>query len=327
MFFKALFLRLLGGLIAVVMLVAVGVNKTESYDVRDPEGCRLNFSVLSDSHIEGNNTPRYKAFAKSLQNVKKNKSGNDAIVFLGDNTMNGQHIENLLFHGTVSLYLRGETVLTVNGNHDLGNFNGEALKLQQRWLDYSNAFFGRKLERPYYYEVIDGCYFILLGLEALKGDEMVMSDAQFAWLQDVLEKAAASGRPTFAFSHYPMDDLEDEDGKMTDRVQKLLTDFNKEHDLFCFAGHTHMPLHLFWSFHTYDGYPETYLPRLTELYGNDDREYGVGTGVGIEVEVYDNEVLIRGRNFVTGEWYVDTWEDDNPLCEKTYPLQHPYPAQ
>ena len=73
MLFKSLILRLIGGLIAVVMLVAVGVNKTESYDVRDPEHCRLHFSVLSDSHIEGNNTPRYKAFAQSLQNVKKNR--------------------------------------------------------------------------------------------------------------------------------------------------------------------------------------------------------------------------------------------------------------
>ena len=328
MFFKSLCLRLVGGLIAVVMLAAVGVNKTERYDVRDPESCRLNFSVLSDVHVEGNNVPRYKAFVQSMQNVKKNRSGNDAIVFLGDSSMNGQNIENLLFHGAVALHLRGEKVLTVIGNHDLGNGNGQGRKLEQRWLDYTAACFGRQLEHPYYYEVIDGCYFIVLGIEALQDDDETVTTAQqIAWLEDVLALAAKSGKPAFVFSHYPTDYAEDETGRSTDRQVDLLAAYAEEHDVFAFVGHTHMPLHLYWSFRDYDGYPEIYLPRLTELYGADDRDYGSGTGVGIEVEVYDNEVLIRGRNFVTGEWYKDAWEDDEPLCEATYPLQHPYPAQ
>lgn len=325
MFLKSLGLRLVGGLIAVVMLVAVGVNKTESYDVKDPEACRLNFSVLSDAHIEGNNVPRYQAFVRSLQNVKKNKSGNDAVVFLGDNTMNGQHIENLLFHGAAALQLRGETVLPVVGNHDIGNGNGDGAKLQQRWYDYTAAYFGRKLERPYYYEVIDGCYFIVLGMEAQRVYEMVMTDAQFTWLETVLEKAAESGKPAFVFSHYPTDDVEDAAGSETSRLTDLLAAYARAHDVFAFVGHTHMPLALFWSFHSADGYPETYLPRLTELFGENDREFGKRTGVGIEVEVYDNEVLIRGRNFVKGEWYTDP--ADKVPCEVTYPLQHPYPAQ
>lgn len=325
MFLKSLVLRLIGGLIAVVMLVAVGVNKTEPYDVRDPEKCRLNFSVLSDAHIEGNNTPRYKAFVQSIQNVKKNKSGNDAVVFLGDNTMNGQHIENLLFHGAVALQLRGEKVLPVIGNHDIGNGNGDGEKLQQRWYDYTKAYFGKTLENPYYYEVIDGCYFIVLGMEAQRVYEMVMSEAQFTWLEGVLKKAGESGKPAFIFSHYPADDVEDETGKSTDRLVNMLAAYSEEHDLFSFVGHTHMPLRLFWSFHSSDGYPETFLPRLTELYGEDDHEFGIDTGVGLEVEVYEQEVVLRGRNFVTGTWFEDPWDD--VLCEKTYPLMHAYPAQ
>ena len=205
MLFKSLCLRLLGGLIAVVMLLAVGVNKTEQYDVRDPENCRLNFSVLSDVHVEGNNVPRYKAFVQSMQNVKKNKSGNDAIVFLGDNTMNCQTIENLLFHGAVSLHLRGEKVLPVIGNHDLGNGNGDAEQLLGRWLDYTAAYFGKQLEHPYYYEVIDGCYFIVLGFEPAGENYTVMTDAQITWLEGVLELAAESGKPAFVFSHHPTD--------------------------------------------------------------------------------------------------------------------------
>ncbi len=319
---KSFFLRAFALIVSVVMVLAAGFATGERYDVRDPENCKLNFSILSDSHIEGNNFPRYKVYTHCLQDVRKNKSGNDAVIFLGDNTMNGQIIENTLFHGAAKMLLPGQTVLPVVGNHDIGNGNGDYGKLQNRWYDYTRAFFGKDLAHSYYYEVIDGCYFIVLGMEEQLVYEMTMTDAQFAWLEDVLQKAAGSGKPVFVFSHYPADDVQDENGKSTDRLVDLLADYNKEHDLFYFCGHTHMPLYLFWSFHESDGFPEIYLPRLTELAGADDHEVFGNTGIGIEVEVYENEVLVRGRDFYRGQWRVDD-EDTGELCERTYPLKTP----
>ena len=320
--FKTVFLRICAAVVSLAMLLTVGAASGGKYDVREPDKCLLNFSVLSDSHIEGNNYTRYKVFAKVLQDVKRNKSGNDAVVFLGDSTMNGQHIENMLFHGTLHALLRRENVLTVIGNHDVGNGQGDYETLQNRWYDYTAAFFGRKLSTPYYYEVVDGCYFIFLAQEAQRVYEMPMSDAQFAWLGDVLEKAADSGRPAFVFEHFPTDDATNMDLVPTDRLTNMLAEYNREHDLFCFVGHTHMPLHLFWSFHTYDGFPETYLPCLTRLGGEDDHTVLRDTGVGLEVEVYENEVVLRGRDFLRSEWYHDAAEDDT-LCEKTYGLKNP----
>ena len=318
---KSFFIKVFSLIVALVMLLPVGRGNREAYDVRDPQACRMNFSVLSDSHVEGNNFNRYKVFSNSLQNVKANKSGNDAIIFLGDNTMNGQVIENSLFHGMVSLVLHGETVLPVLGNHDIGNGSGDYQKLQNRWYDYTAAFFGRKLSHPYYYEVIDGCYFIVLGMEAQEIYEMYISDEQFAWLEDVLSQAAQSGKPAFIFSHYPADDVVDKEGNSTDRLTDMLAAYNETNDLFSFVGHTHMPLSLFWSFHSSDGYPEIYLPRLTDLYGEDD-EIGKRSGIGVEVEVYENEVLVRGRNFCSGEWLVED-PDDGEMCEVTYTLKNP----
>ena len=320
MFLKSVTLRVVATMIALVMLLAVGFSKAEPYDVRDPENCRLHFSVLSDAHIEGNNFMRYKVFARSVQNVKKNQSGNAAIVFLGDNTMNGQHIENMLFHGTVSLLLRGETVLPVMGNHDIGNGEGDYEKLQNRWYDYTEAFFGKKLEHPYYYEVIDGYYFIVLGMEGHEVHDLVMTETQFTWLENVLAKAAKSGKPAFVFAHQPTDYATDEDRNETGRLVDMLAAYNETNDLFCFVGHTHMPLYLFWSFHTEDGYPETYLPRLTSLGGEKDNEVNDNTGVGIEVELYDGEIVIRGRDFYRSEWKYDDY--DEAMCEVTYPLKN-----
>ena len=320
---KTITLRVCSAVVSLAMLLTIGFASGEKYDVKDPDKCLLNFSILSDAHIEGNNYARYKIFAKSLQDVKRNQSGNDAVIFLGDNTMNGQHIENMLFHGTVHALLRGETVLPVQGNHDIGNGQGDFQTLQNRWYDYTAAFFGRKLEHPYYYEVIDGCYFIVLGQESHRVYEMTMSDAQFDFLAQVLSEAADSGKPAFVFLHIPTDDATDLDLVPTDRLTKMLAEYNREHDLFCFVGHTHMPLHLFWSFHTYDGFPETYLPRLTDLGGENDNELLERSGVGMEVELYENEVVLRGRNFYRGEWYVDPAEDEGTLCEVTYALKNP----
>ena len=322
MMLKAPFLRVFSVLICLSMILICGISAAPKYDVRDPEACKLNFAVLSDSHIEGNNFNRYKVFERTLQNLKKNESGHDAVLFLGDNTMNGQVIENMLFHGTVNMLLKNETVLPVMGNHDIGNGQGDYAQLQQRWYDYTEAFFGKKLEHPYYYEVIDGCYFIILGTEAQTVHEMYMTDAQFAWLEDVLAKAAQSGKPAFVFSHFPADYAENEEGAEDGRLTELLAAYNETNDLFYFCGHTHMPLYLFWSFHNSDGFPETYLPRLTELAGDGDNEIFENSGIGIEVEVYENEVTIRGRDFYNGAWRVDD-EDTGEMCEVTYPLKNP----
>ena len=141
---KSFFLRAFALIVSVVMVLAAGFATGESYDVRDPENCKLNFSILSDSHIEGNNFPRYKVFTHCLQDVRKNKSGNDAVIFLGDNTMNGQVLENTLFHGAAKMLLPGQTILPVVGNHDIGNGHGDYAKLQNRWYDYTRAFFGKE---------------------------------------------------------------------------------------------------------------------------------------------------------------------------------------
>ncbi len=317
MFIKSVLLKTVAAVITFFMLIPAGQGNTQPYDVKAPEECRLNFTVLSDSHIEGNNYSRYKVFANSLMNVKKNKSGNDAVIFLGDNTMNGQNIENLLFHGAVSAVLGGEKILPVMGNHDIGNGEGDYKTLQSRWYDYTEAFFGRSLEHPYYYEVIEGYYFIVLGMESHEVHEMYISDEQYSWLEGVLAEASETDKPVFVFSHYPADDAVDKNGESSTRLADILTEFNESHSVFSFVGHTHMPLYLFWSFHN-DGYPEIYLPRLTELAGGADNEIYDESGVGVEVEVYENEVIVRGRNFYKGEWRFDT--DDEKMCEMKYAL-------
>ena len=310
-------LRVFATLLSLVMLLTVG-SGGKDHDVKDPEACQLNFAVLSDSHIEGNNTTRYKVFARCLKDVKRNQRGEDAVVFLGDNTMNGNNTENMLFHGTVSLLLKNQKVLPVLGNHDIGNGEGDYAQLQSRWYAYTEAFFDKKLTTPYYYDVIDGYYFIVLGTEEHSSNTMEMSDDQLEWLRFTLEDADRSGKPVFVFSHHPERASYRIDPEYAYTLTNILTAYAEDHDLFYFSGHTHRPLTRS-SFSSYYNFPEISLPRVTELTGDKDNEVYSGTGYGVEVEVYENEVVVRGRNFYTGEWAT---QGDAPL-EETYTLKNP----
>ena len=325
---KSFFIRISSLVVAAVMMAVAAFIPVQNYDVLDPDECLLNFSILSDSHIETTNPTRYRVFLKCLQDTARIESGNDAVVFLGDNTMNGQLLENMMFHGAVRMFLnKDQAVLPVVGNHDIGNDEDgtDPAKLRKRWLDFTNAFFNKSLKTPYYCEIIDGCYFIILGPEADQDTfDLSMSETQFKWLDDVLKEAAKTKKPTFVFSHYPPDEATDLNGKSTDRLLKTMEAFNKENDLFYFYGHTHMPLYLFWSFPESDGFPCVNLPRLTELGSANDTEIIDNTGIGVTVEVYGDRVVVRGRDFYRGEWRI---ESDGEVCEKIYELKNPEPKK
>lgn len=316
---KGAVLRILAYLLCAVMLIGVGVGVGGSaHDVKSPADCKLNFAVLSDSHIEGNNYTRYKVFARCLQDVNKNQSGNDAVVFLGDNTMNGNSTESMFFHGTVAQILKGQKVVPVLGNHDIGNGEGDYEALQNRWYTYTNAFFDKKLTTPYYCDVIDGFYFIVLGTEEHTSNSMTLSDAQLTWLRGVLEEAARSGKPTFVFSHHPERASYRANPDYPYSLTDILTEYADTHDLFYFSGHTHRTL-TSSSISTYYNFPETSLPCLTRLTGEKDNVIPDDTGCGVEVEVYENQVVIRGRSFYFGEWATD----GNGVIEKTFTLKNP----
>ena len=320
---KSVFLRVISFIVSTAMLLlfAPGSTNTEPFDVKEPDSCVLDFTVFSDVHVESNNYPRYKIFADCMKNAVKNRSGSDAFLFLGDSTMNGQNIENMLFHGTVNRYLKNEKVISVPGNHDFGNGKGNFKVIQQRWYDYTQAFFDLKLSTPYYYQVVNGFYFIVLANEQQNIDYMHMSDEQYAWLEAVLEDAARSGLPAFVLAHYPPRLALSINPDSPYNLVSMLAEYNRDHDLFYLCGHLHHAPDAA-TFHAWSGFPETYLPCLTQLTDDGSRSIFEGSGVGEVVEVYTDRVVFRVRNFYFGEW---TQLNGAPL-EAVCTLKHPVPA-
>lgn len=283
-------------LTAFYMLGAVSASP-EKYETKNPEEVLLDFSVISDCHIESNNFDTFKAFIKILRDVKKAEDS-EATVFLGDNTMNGQNIENMLFYGGLS-YVRPEgDILVATGNHDLSNSKGEYSTFRERFIGYNNAFLGNGLTEPYFYKVIDGYYFIVLSSEKATVYSMYMSETQYEWLEAVLEEAEKSGKPIFVFNHYPVNYLESD----SDRLSEILNDYE---NLLYFCGHSHLYL-CENTTRTYNGVNCINIPKTTETVDYD-------CGIGARVEVYEDEILVRFRDF-----HDNFWRED---YEYSYPIK------
>lgn len=281
-------------------LIGFSVPKHESYNVSDPENCRLSFSVVSDSHIEGNNLPRFKSFMALLGGIKANERKNDAVVFLGDNTMNGQDIENMLFGGAILRANFKTPVLVAEGNHDVGNGEDDYNKLTKRFLSYANNAFDLGIEKPYYYKEIGGYYFIVLSSEWYEGNEVHgFSDEQLIWLNGVVQKASAEGKPVFVFGHYTFWEVKSENHNLVD----ILTKYK---NVYYFHGHNHADFDEY-SLSYFAGTAIINLPKWDNLPDGEISLNG-NTGAGVLVEVYGDRVVVKGRDFIT----------DRPLAERTY---------
>lgn len=298
--------RLVAMAVTVIMLAFSISACPKSHEAKNSDDVKLNFTVLSDCHIEGMDVEftfidTYKVFTKILRDAKAAEGGNDAIVFLGDNTMNGQDIENMLFFGGINAVKPAENILVAAGNHDLSNGEGAYSEFVERFLGYNNAFFSDNLTKPYFYKVINGCYFILLSSEDATVNTMYLSDEQLTWLKGVLEEADKQDAPIFVMAHHPVYYLENMDYM---ELSEILNDYN---NLIYFCGHTHYEFTA-GSVYEWNGVNCVNLPRCTEWKTED-----YDTGIGAQVEVYEDEILVRIRDFYDGIWLTE--------YEYSYPTQ------
>lgn len=280
--------RILAAIVTVFMLGISAVTDTQINDAKKDE-ILLNFNVLSDCHIESNNYKTYAAFTKILKGIADDETS-DATVFLGDNTMNGQIIEHLVFFGALKNAGLTDKAIVAPGNHDMSNCEGDYDAFSKRFMGYSNAFLDYKITTPYFYRVVDGYYFIVVSSEDTTWEYLDISEAQYEWLDGVLKEAGKSGKPIFVFSHYPISDGKDS----KDRLSEMLNDYD---NLLYFYGHTH-----YWldenTAYNYNGVNCINLPKTTETTDYD-------CGIGGYVEVYEDEIVVKIRDFLDDMWMED----------------------
>ena len=285
-------LTYLKGLFATIMALLTMVSpyfagSGEPYSAERPDELIASFAVVSDVHVETNTAQTIKNLNGVLNGMKAGKNI-DANVFTGDNVMNGQVLENVFFYTAVKGVLHDEKNYVITGNHDLGNGEGDYSKFRSNFILFNNLFLGNNIKELYYYRVVNGCYMIFLSSEDLCVGDYVISDAQMEWLESVLEEAKAANAPILVFNHHPIYLIRDRD------YRSLAWLLQKYDNLLYFHGHYHNELDA-ENFYEWHGVDCINLPRTTE-----SNEFEPGDGV--VVEVYENEILVKGRDFIKGEW-------------------------
>lgn len=297
-------LKIIAAVLAVFIFSSSG--EIASYEPLDSDNLKLNFTVISDGHIEGNNSQRHKNYGEAFCDMAAAEEISKALVMVGDNTMNGQGIEEAMLYGLMNKYNKIENVLMAVGNHEVCRDDTDFEKLEKRFIKYNNAFLDHKIDKLYHSQVIDGYHFIILATDRNSGVEQYISDEQFEWLDNELKTAAESGNPVFVFNHWPMNDTfsevwpEGHVGEQSERLYQVLTKYDSR--IFLFTGHLHMGI-----FENDYGIKEdgkiTYINVPSFGSANDDGDADVqDTGMGLQVEVYDTQLVVRIRNFVTHQW-------------------------
>ncbi len=266
------------------------------YSAENPDELITSFVAVSDIHVETNNPEAYGKLKGVLEGIKAG-TDIDTVFYTGDNVMNGQVLEDVFFYSAIRAVNPAENNIVLAGNHDYGNgaIDTDSAHLRLKYLANNALYLGNYLSNDYFYRVIDGVYMICLVSERPDTSDFTMSRAQLDWLKGVLEEAKAADAPIFVLNHYPLRYL-DKDGTEGAEVDKtelaaLLNEYGVE--LFI-HGHIHDDIGADNFYNSY-GVDCINLCRITEITNYE-------AGDGIVVEVYEDEVVVRVRNFIKGEW-------------------------
>lgn len=302
----SLVIRLFSAILALFIYFPSG--QIASYAPLDKDNLKINFTVISDGHMEGNESQKHKNYGEGFRDMASAEVVSRALVMVGDNTMNGQLFESGMLYGLMNRYNKIENVLMAVGNHEIcgSNYNKTNYNvLKNRFINYNNTFLDHKIENLYHSQVIDGYHFIVLASDRDEGVRQYLSPEQLTWLDGELKSAAESGNPVFIFSHWPLNDVFPDVwqaghvGEQSDELKSLLTKYDNR--VFFFSGHLHMGIFE-------NGYGIKEDGKITYLnvpsFGSDNTNGGElqDTGLGFQVEVYESELVVRVRDFVDHEW-------------------------
>ena len=284
--------------------------------VSDPENCRFSVLFWSDMHVSDlflRQTNVVRACALDVQRAK----GIDVLTFGGDLTDNGRYNERRFIAELFETMRSVAHILPVYGNHDV-RFRDFGNTVKAFDALCSAAEPGLKPGRLWYAFDCNSYRLHILGTCATRFEETYIDEEEFRWLSESLSRTAAAGKPAFVLNHQPLQNTHNlphswdapvdgagSVGPQSERLRKLLERFP---NVFYFVGH----LHRGFNVNTYEEVNNVHSICLPSTgLRNKDCEQPT-PGLGILMEVYDDRVLLRARDFLHGQFL--------PQYEKTYRL-------
>ena len=284
------------------------------------EDCRLNMEMISDTHLEAGGVFRQAFLKAGLKNLSNAKARVDGLVICGDITNYGDEEALAEYFELMEEYCPCEYI-TVAGNHDIGHVGDRDVtditreQAMENMITYRNRYMGRDDTTNYFSMEINGYKFIVLGDEVIDGghwDAISMSDEQLEFLDRELASGTEEGKPVFVCCHWPIKEINGEDMIWPDsgidpEEYNVSAIMEKYSNVFYISGHMHAGIKAteiqerygISSVEQVNGVTYINLPTygIVNMFGSP------WSGSGMQLEVYDNEVIIRPRNFILNWWY------------------------
>ncbi|MBQ6264949.1 MAG: metallophosphoesterase [Clostridia bacterium] len=264
---------------------------------------KLVFAALADTQVSNYLLSRYPVFVEAMQDLHSAQYPLDAVLVAGDIVENGLAEEyQLIYDGLSGIDTR---YILAEGNHDIRLRSYK--QASERFFALANALNNdESIDSFHFSETINGYKFVVLGSDRTEFEESYLSDEQIDWLKGELEEA--DGEPTFVIAHQPLKnthglpetwgspvDSAGSIGAQSDALKDILTSYK---NVVFITGHLHTGFGRY-TYETLDGLHMVNLPSLT--INNKDCEYA-GPGIGYIVEVYEDEIIFRARDFAKGKW-------------------------
>ena len=269
----------------------------------NPAQKQYSFGALSDVHLDkADDQNEYEDFSRALAYLN-NTENVDFICICGDLTDGGTTAQLSDFRNYVSQYSPNTDVYAITGNHDAWNSNIESI---------IETYTGH----PLYYKFTHGNdVFIMVGI---KNDTDVFTTAELQWLYNTLEENR--NKRCFVFQHTPRFDGSGggvPNATSTPSYEMLLGTQGRvfkslmSHYLnaIWFHGHSHtlFDIQKDSNIANYDkkfGIHSVHIPSISGAKEYDGTKYVAtySTSEGYVVDVYENGIHLRGRDFVNGEF-------------------------
>ena len=232
--------------------------------------------------------------------------------------------------------------IMVLGNHDTwgGDRTGDYTK--ENFIKYSKEATGREIDNVYFTAEINGYPVIVLGSQSDHTGPTFYQD-QLDWFAEEMEKASEKGLPIFVFCHQPFNgthglpynwelekDADPTEGGIGEHSDYILNICNQYKNVIFISGHVHAGLS-----NTEDGTNYSSVEKVGNVtsvnlpsyeYFDVLRHGHMVNGTGFVFEVYEGEILLRARNFATGTWYPDGFENiTSPVENIAFPEKKPIP--
>lgn len=272
-----------------------------------PEEVQLTFTATGDSQINAFNY-NHVYLDLMLQDIDNAVTSQDAFLIAGDITENSLTAEWDMLKELFGKYNYGENLIWATGNHDIRLRDYE--ESLDRFTSTYNEITGGELDSMSYTMEINGYTFVVMGSDKTVMEEAYISEEQLDWLDASLAEATANGKPVFVVLHQPLkkshglpipwgNGTNANAGHVGDQSEDIQAVLDSYKNVIFITGH----LHLGMGQYTYEKIGENIHAVNVPAIGknNADGDYNEFS-TGYSVEVYENEVIFRARDYANGKY-------------------------